>query len=185
MCPPGLIGVGVYGRSGGAVDWLGLICGAAQTGFTAERTLGKRKLPPKDDTAGHTLGKRKLPQTAGKRRDPGASDATSAAAAEGERAAARASVDPAIYDQYVGTYAASGGSYAVSRQANRLYLARPDKKIELLPKSETHFEIPATGAIVRFNKSPEGQVMSLSMMFSDQEEVYWRDGHQPWPNNPF
>ena len=44
MCPPGLIGVGVYGRSGAAVDWLGLICGAAQAGFV--RTLNKRKRPP-------------------------------------------------------------------------------------------------------------------------------------------
>lgn len=46
-CPPGLLGVGVHGRSGAMVDALGLICGPPQTGFTetAARTLNKRKLP--------------------------------------------------------------------------------------------------------------------------------------------
>lgn len=71
MCPPGSIGVGVYGRSGAALDSMGLICGAPQTGFKTTRTLGKRKRPSGGEIAAagnryipgarSTLGERKLP----------------------------------------------------------------------------------------------------------------------------
>ena len=191
MCTPGLIGVGVYGRSGAAVDWLGLICGAAQTGFTSGRTLNKRKLP-KDETAGRTLNKRKLPkgETAGrtlnKRKRPAE---TSSAAVQGALAAARASVNPAIYDQYVGRYLVSSPAnyYAINREGNRLYLVRPDNKLELIPQSETDFLLHSTEITIRFNKNREGRVVSLQVMspVDNYAPTYWREGHQPWPKNPF
>ena len=177
LCPPGLLGVGVYGRAGAAVNSLGLICGAAQTGFTAGRTLGKRKRP-QDQTAGRTIER----WSAGKKWRPGAGAETSSAAAQGALAAARASVDPAIYDQYVGRYLEN---YTVSREADRLYLARPDKKLELIPQSETDFSLHSTESIVRFNKNREGRVVSLSIMFADVESTHWREGYQPLPKSPF
>ena len=190
MCPPGLIGVGVYGRSGAAVDWLGLICGAAQAGFV--RTLNKRKRP-QDETAGRTLNKRKRPQdqTAGrtierygKKWRPGAGAETSSAAVQGALAAARASVDPAIYDQYVGTYLSPPASYVtVSREGTRLYLVW-NQKYELIPRSETDYSVHPTEAIVRFNKK-EGRLVSLSVIGAEEELLYWREGEQPLPKNPF
>ena len=192
MCPPGLIGVGVYGRAGAAIDSLGLICGAAQTGFgAAGRTLGKRKRP-QDDTAGRTLGKRKLPQdrtagrTLGKRRS-GAGAETSTAAEQGALAAARASVNPALYDQYIGKYLINPLDYfTINREGNRLYVMR-DKKFELIPRSETDFSVGSSEAVIRFNKNREGGVVSLTYMgLSDYAPVYWREGvAQPPVKNPF
>lgn len=166
---------------------------------TAPPTLGKRKRPKADtappaDTAGHTLGKRKRPKdviVAGRTLEKtrsGAGAETSAAGAEGARAQARAGVNPAIYDQYVGNYLGVG---TVSREGNRLYVVW-DYKWELVPQSETVFWLQSTETtdrsptIIRFNKSSEGRVVSLSTMSPNGgENLYWREGHQPLPKNPF
>ena len=54
-CPAGEAATGIHGRSGGAVDALGLICGP-QPDPNAGHTLGKRYKT--DPNASHTLGKR-------------------------------------------------------------------------------------------------------------------------------
>jgi Domain of unknown function (DUF3471) len=157
-----------------------LICGAPQTGFTAGRTLGKRKLPgadtvARDEVIQHTLGKRK--------RETGAT--ASDAASQGALAEARASADPAIYDQYVGRYLVSaldGGNFmTVSREGNRLYVVWDNKKSELIPQSETDFSLQSTETIIRFNKNNEGRVVSLSAMspVAELSPQYWREGEQP------
>jgi hypothetical protein len=157
---------------------------------TAPPTLGKRKLP-KDETAGRTLGKRKRPKddiVAGRTLEEarsGAGAETSAAGAEGALAEARAGVDPAIYDQYVGNYLGVG---TVSREGNRLYVVW-DYKWELIPQSETVFWLQSTettfrsDSIIRFNKNSEGRVVSLSTMSpKGGENLYWREGFQPLPD---
>jgi hypothetical protein len=113
FCPPGLLAVGVHGRSGAMVDQLGLICGPPQSpsASTAGRTLGKRKLPA-DDTAGRTLGKRKLPQPAGE--------------ATLERRGATSQAAEAVermyewFDEFVGRYQLSSGHViTITRESNR------------------------------------------------------------------
>jgi hypothetical protein len=177
------------------VDSLGLICGAAQTGFTAGRTLGKRKRP-RDVTAGWTIGQRKLDSgrtlerwSLRKKWRPGAGAATSSAASQGALAAARAGVNPAIYDQYTGRY--SGSHYmTIRREGDRLYVEQlqssAPRKFELIPQSETDFSVHSTEATIRFNKNGDGRVVSLSIMSPtvDSAALYWREGEQPIVN-PF
>jgi hypothetical protein len=173
------------------VDSLGLICGAAQTGFTAGRTLGKRKRP------GWTIGQRKL-DSAGtferwsirKKRRPGAAAATSSAASQGALAAARAGINPIIYDQYIGRYLSHPQYMTIRREGDRLYVEQlqnsPPRKFELIPQSETEFSVHSTEATIRFNKNGEGRVVSLSIMSptTDSAALYWREGEQPIVN-PF
>ena len=162
-CPPGTRAVGVRGHADQFVRMFGLICAqpypAAPTPPppTGERTLNKRKLP-EDDTAAKTLNKR---------RRPGSGSETSAAAAAGALAEARAAVNPAIYDQYAGRYQVSlGRIITITREGDRLYVTDLEshlvgRKYELIPQSETQFLVHSTEAGVRFIRNRDGVVYRL------------------------
>jgi len=69
-------------------------------------------------------------------------------------------VDPAIYDAYVGEYElAPGFVLAVTREGNRLMTqATGQGKVEIFPYSETEFFLKVTDAQITFVKSPAGSV---------------------------
>jgi hypothetical protein len=118
-------------------------------------TLGKRKRPDDDDTAGRTLGKRRRPDT--------------------DAAAARPNVDPAVYDAYVGRYSVSPSHIiTISRDgdqllARQLEASRPDQTLELMPESQVKFGTVPPGITVWFAKDATGRVASIKIVYPNRE----------------
>jgi len=109
---------------------------------------------------------------AGKKNDEGkkADDKAAAPAAQPSQAPAPAKVDPKVYDNYVGQYDTSFGPLNITREGDKLY-GQPEgeSKEELVPESETVFNVPTVGAKVTFVKDENGKVTHLLINIQGQE----------------
>jgi D-alanyl-D-alanine carboxypeptidase len=74
-----------------------------------------------------------------------------------------ATVDPAIYDAYVGRYAiAPAFILTVTREGNRLMMqATGQQKIQVFPESDTQFFLSVVDAQITFVKDASGKVVAL------------------------
>lgn len=77
----------------------------------------------------------------------------------------QASLDPKIYDQYVGQYEiAPGFVLTISREGNKLMAqATGQSSAELFPESETKFFLRVVDARITFEKNASGQVTGLTL----------------------
>jgi hypothetical protein len=106
--------------------------------------------------APRTLGKRKRPTAGAGSFDPN-------------------SIDPSIYDQYVGRYSASPSHIVtISRDGDGLFAqqldaSRPDLRVELVPQSTVRFVSDPAGILVWFAKDAAGQVASIKIVYGDRE----------------
>lgn len=82
------------------------------------------------------------------------------------------SVDPAIYDTYVGAYRSlHGESFKVEKEGRRLYVSTPgNDKLEWFPQSETVFFSRAVGGLLTFLKNKKGTVTGL-MVENKNEKI--------------
>lgn len=73
------------------------------------------------------------------------------------------SLDPAVYDRYVGEYElAAGFILTVTREGDRLMTqATGQDKVEVFPESESEFFLKVVDAQITFVKSPDGSVNEL------------------------
>ncbi len=80
-------------------------------------------------------------------------------------------VDPALFDDYVGTYQLGPGwLVTITHQGNGLMVQATDEpKFEMTPTSETQFFVEAYGSAIEFIRDPSGAVMHLE----------YRDIHAP------
>jgi CubicO group peptidase (beta-lactamase class C family) len=81
---------------------------------------------------------------------------------------ARADVDPAIFDEYEGSYAfPSGLLVEVRREGDRLLgLVTGQPPAELIPRSQTEFVVPAASATITFERE-RGAVSALVLVQGD------------------
>ena len=81
-----------------------------------------------------------------------------------------AKVDPKVFDDYVGQYDASFGVLTIFKEGDRLY-GEPtgQSKEELIPESETVFNVTNVGAKVTFVKDASGKVTHALINFQGQE----------------
>ena len=81
-----------------------------------------------------------------------------------------AKVDPKVYDAYVGQYDTPFGVLSITKEGDRLF-GQPngDTKEELIPESETTFNVPAVNVKVTFVKDPSGQVTHMTINQGGQE----------------
>ncbi len=79
-------------------------------------------------------------------------------------------VDPAIFDAYAGDYEiAPSFILTITREGDKLIgQATGQGKLELLPVSETEFNVPSVGAKVTFEKNAEGKVTGLILVQGGQ-----------------
>jgi hypothetical protein len=85
-------------------------------------------------------------------------------------AAAAVKVDPKIYDAYVGEYQTPQFILTISREGDKLFGQPPgDSKEELIPQSETEFNVPTVGAKLTFVKDDKGQVTELLINLNGQQ----------------
>ena len=84
--------------------------------------------------------------------------------------APRAKVDPKVYDAYVGQYDAPFGVLTISRDGDKLFGAPEGQpKAELVPESETEFNVPDAGVKVKFVKDDSGKVTRMVINHEGQE----------------
>ena len=84
--------------------------------------------------------------------------------------AAKVKVDPKIYDTYVGQYDAPFGVLTISREGDKLFGAPEGQpKAELVPESETEFNVPSVGVKVKFVKDDSGKVTHMVLNGDGQE----------------
>lgn len=86
--------------------------------------------------------------------------------AEKESYAVAATVDPKLYDDYVGRYKYPGNVILmVTREDNRLFARMTGQsKFEIFPKSETVFFYKVVSAKITFEKNKTGQVTHLTLV---------------------
>jgi ketosteroid isomerase-like protein len=79
-------------------------------------------------------------------------------------------VDPKIFDAYVGQYDTPFGLLNITKEGDRLF-GQPnnDTKEELIPESETSFNVPAVGVKITFAKDASGQVTHMVLNVNGQE----------------
>jgi hypothetical protein len=83
---------------------------------------------------------------------------------------AKVNVDPKVYDAYVGDYDTPFGKLTISREGDKLYGAPEGQdKVEMVPQSETDFDVPSVGAKVKFVKDAGGKVTHLVLNHDGQE----------------
>lgn len=79
-------------------------------------------------------------------------------------------VDPKVYDAYVGQYDAPFGVLTISRDGDKLYGAPEGQdKAELVPTSETEFDVPSVGVKVKFVKDSTGKVTHMVLNHDGEE----------------
>ena len=84
---------------------------------------------------------------------------------------APAKVDPKVYDAYVGQYDAPFGVLTISRDGDKLFGAPEGQdKAELVPETETDFNVPSVGVKVKFVKDSSGKVTHM-VLNHDGEEI--------------
>lgn len=81
-------------------------------------------------------------------------------------------VDPKIYDAYVGQYEMSMFILTISREGDKLF-GQPtnDSKEELIPESETTFNVTNVNATITFVKDDKGQVTHLVAKLPNGQEL--------------
>lgn len=81
-----------------------------------------------------------------------------------------AKVDPKILDAYVGQYDTPFGLLNVTKENDHLF-GQPnnDTKEELIPESETVFNVPTVGVKITFVKDASGQVTHMNLNVNGQE----------------
>jgi ketosteroid isomerase-like protein len=81
-----------------------------------------------------------------------------------------AKVDPKVYDGYIGQYDTQFGPLNITREGDKLF-GQPegDTKEELVPESETVFNVPAVGAKITFVKDAGGKVTHMLINLQGQE----------------
>ena len=85
-------------------------------------------------------------------------------------ATAPAKVDPKVYDAYVGQYDAPFGVLTISREGDKLFGAPEGQpKAELVPTSETEFDVPSVGVKVKFVKDDKGNVTHMVLNHDGEE----------------
>jgi len=91
----------------------------------------------------------------------------------GERKAV--TIDPAIYDEYVGTYVqASRNTFTISSEKRRLFIKEKNEPIfELFPESETRFFIKESEYPFSFIKNDRGRVNRLLILSIDGEKTIY------------
>jgi hypothetical protein len=79
-------------------------------------------------------------------------------------------VDPKVYDAYVGQYDAPFGVLTISRDGDKLFGAPEGQdKAELVPASETEFDVPSVGVKVKFVKDSTGKVTHMVLNHDGEE----------------
>ena len=79
-------------------------------------------------------------------------------------------VDPKVYDAYVGQYDAPFGVLTISREGDKLFGAPEGQdKAELVPTSETEFDVPSVGVKVKFVKDSAGKVTHMVLNHDGEE----------------
>lgn len=81
-----------------------------------------------------------------------------------------AKVDPNIFDAYLGKYDTPFGPLTITRENDRLF-GQPDSdtKEELIPESDTVFNVPNVGVKITFVKDANGQVTHMILSVNGQE----------------
>lgn len=81
-----------------------------------------------------------------------------------------AKVDPKNFDAYVGQYDTPFGPLNITKENNRLF-GQPgsDTKEELIPESDTVFNVPTVGVKITFVKDASGQVTHMNLNVNGQE----------------
>ena len=81
-----------------------------------------------------------------------------------------AKVDPKVFDAYVGQYDTPFGLLSITKENDRLF-GQPnnDTKEELIPESETVFNVPNVGVKIIFVKDESGQVTHMTLSMNGQE----------------
>ncbi len=81
------------------------------------------------------------------------------------REPARADVDPAVFDEYEGSYSLPSGLLVeVEREGDRLMgQATGQPRVELIPRSETEFFVPEASATITFERE-RGEVTALVLV---------------------
>ena len=79
-------------------------------------------------------------------------------------------VDPKILDSYVGQYEASFGVLTISKEGDKLFGApEGETKAELVPRSETEFDVPSVDVKVKFVKDDTGKVTHMVLTGHGEE----------------
>ncbi|HJQ24618.1 MAG TPA: DUF3471 domain-containing protein [Blastocatellia bacterium] len=79
-------------------------------------------------------------------------------------------VDPKVLDDYVGQYDAPFGVLTISRDGDKLFGApEGEQKAELVPTSETEFDVPSVGVKVKFVKDAGGKVTHMVLNHDGEE----------------
>ena len=85
-------------------------------------------------------------------------------------AAAPVKVDPKVYDAYLGQYDTPFGVLTISKDGDKLFGAPEGQdKAELVPASETEFDVPSVGVKVKFVKDSNGKVTHLVLNHDGEE----------------
>jgi ketosteroid isomerase-like protein len=81
-----------------------------------------------------------------------------------------AKVDPKVFDAYLGQYDTPFGPLTISKENDRLF-GQPDNdtKEELIPESDTVFNVPNVGVKITFVKDANGQVTHMTLNVNGQE----------------
>ncbi|HST24003.1 MAG TPA: DUF4440 domain-containing protein [Blastocatellia bacterium] len=81
-----------------------------------------------------------------------------------------AKVDPKVFDAYLGKYDTPFGALTITKENDRLF-GQPDNdtKEELIPESDTVFNVPNVGVKVTFVKDANGQVTHMTLSVNGQE----------------
>jgi CubicO group peptidase (beta-lactamase class C family) len=85
-------------------------------------------------------------------------------------AAPAVTVNPAIYDAYVGRYELQGGMIVTITKESGLLMAQPagQPKTELVPESETRFLVKTINAEVTFQRDDKGKVNQFTLQQGSQ-----------------
>ena len=79
-------------------------------------------------------------------------------------------VDTAVLDTYVGQYDAPFGVLNITRDGDKLFGApEGEQKAELIPISETEFDVPSVGVKVKFVKDAGGKVTHMVLNHEGEE----------------
>lgn len=82
-----------------------------------------------------------------------------------------ATVDPRVYDRFVGTYAAGNRTVAVSRRGRGLFAGSGKETVELIPESVSNF-FTIDGDIYSFVFDERGKVSTMTQKRRDGD-VRW------------
>jgi hypothetical protein len=99
-----------------------------------------------------------------------AKPADTAKPADEKKPAAPAKIDPKVFDDYVGQYDAPFGVLTISKEGDKLFGAPEGQdKAELVPTSETEFDVPSVGVKVKFVKDSSGKVTHMVLNHDGEE----------------